>query len=225
MENYSPEINKFIVMKHRYIITSLFLVFGVLGFGQYSQEASNLFTKGNESINAGRFNEALGFYSQAISLEPEFKEAFKNRGITYTMIRDNESALKDFDAALDLSSTDADLYNFRGFAHAEIAHETGDSSHFVQAIKDIKKSIALDSGYAESYLNLGIVYMWLGDNELALEKMNHAIARNPANGKAFYDRGIVHKKLGNLPLACLDWERAKALYFPLAADVIAKHCE
>ncbi len=212
-------------MKHRYIITTLYLVCSFIGLGQYSTEASDLFTKGNSSINAGRFNEAVGFYSQAISIEPAFKEAYKNRGITYTMIRDNESALKDFDAALKLSSTDADLYNFRGFAHAEIAHETNDSTHFVQAITDIERSIALDSNYAESYLNLGIVYMWLGNNEYALENMNHAIARNPSNGKAFYDRGIVHKKLGNLPLACLDWERARALYFPLASDVIGKHCE
>lgn len=214
-------------MKNILVLTFLILspLFAAYSQTDRPQKATDYFLEANEKVSQQQFTEAISLFSKAIELDANFKQAIKNRGICFTLMRENNKALKDFNRAVNLDSTDADLFNFRGFSSAEIAHETGDSAYFDAAVKDIEHSIQLDSAYSESYLNLGIIYMWLNKYDLALQNINQAIKNDPNNPKAYYDRGIVYNKLGNTEKACLDWKKAKYLKFPLANNTLLQLCE
>src|SRR6478752_5678921 len=59
-------------------------------------------------------DEKVRFYSQAIRLNPDYAEAFNNRGVARKNKGDLEGALKDYNEAIRLKPDNADAFNNRG---------------------------------------------------------------------------------------------------------------
>jgi len=88
----------------------------------------------------GRVKEAESYYRKAIQLKPNYPEAHYNLGyllMAKPMLRLDE-AVKEFDKAIELRHKYAKAYNNRGVTHAYLGR-------FDLAIKDMEKSLALDS--------------------------------------------------------------------------------
>lgn len=213
-------------MKKAIYISSIFILFISISFAQKtsSESAEKAFNEANKKVKQQQYEKAIALYTQAIEAKNTFKEAYKNRGRVFMVSREYEKAHDDFNKAINIDSTDADLYSFRGFAKAEIAHSTNDSTFFSLALKDIKHAIKLNPNYDESYLNLGIVYMWLENYEEALVSINQAIKRNPTNGKAYYDRGVLYQKMEDMKNACIDWQKAQSFDYPLVTKALLDSC-
>jgi|SRR5678816_575304 tetratricopeptide (TPR) repeat protein len=69
----------------------------------YSEDpktAEEFLQRGSEAFDAGNCKEAITAYTQALTLNPDYAEAYNNRAYTYMRMQNYGPALKDLDQAL-----------------------------------------------------------------------------------------------------------------------------
>jgi tetratricopeptide (TPR) repeat protein len=87
------------------------------------KNAAELLKLGDRAFDAGNCNEAIGVYTQALALNPDYAEAYNNRAYTYMRMQNYAPALKDLDQALRIRPdylhalmNRGDIYNYY-YAH------------------------------------------------------------------------------------------------------------
>ena len=80
-------------------------------------------------------------YDRAISLKPDYAEAYNNRGVAKAEQNRHVDAIADYDRAISLKPDYADAYNNRGVAKADLGQRD-------MAIVDYDKAIQLQPDYA-----------------------------------------------------------------------------
>ena len=68
--------------------------------------AEQKFEEANKFYEQGKFAEAIELYTQAIELNPNFADAYKNRGAAYVDLRQSERGIVDLNKALELKPND-----------------------------------------------------------------------------------------------------------------------
>ena len=129
-----------------------------------------------------RSGDAIDVYSQAIKIEPDYAEAYNNRGIAYDDTGDYDQAIRDYSKAIELKPDYSEAYNNRGIAYDGM----GD---YDQAIRDYSKAIELKPEHIEIHNNRGIAYNNKGDYEEAVRDFNQAIELKPDYVEAYNNRG------------------------------------
>ncbi|MCG8625433.1 MAG: tetratricopeptide repeat protein, partial [Proteobacteria bacterium] len=95
---------------------------------------------------------------KAIALDPDFADAYSNRGIVYTIKDDHDSAIVDHTRVIELNPDDTYAHIFRGGAY----EVKGD---YDRAIIDYTQAIKLDPDDPFlAYLSRGRAYKQKGDN-------------------------------------------------------------
>ena len=98
--------------------------------------------------NKSEVDRAIGDYTKAITLKPNYANAYNNRGVAYYGKGDYEKAIADFNRAIDLRPDDAKTYYGRGDAY-------GDRGEFDKAINDYNMAIELNPKFAPVYYKRG----------------------------------------------------------------------
>jgi tetratricopeptide (TPR) repeat protein len=80
---------------------------------------------------------AIADYNEAIRLDPNYGEAFYNRGCAHISKNEYDRAIADINAAIELNPQDADFFAARGYAH----ERRGDHE---RAVADCKTAIRLN---------------------------------------------------------------------------------
>ena len=93
--------------------------------------------RGLALAQAGKNEEALADFNKAISLDPNYGQAFANRGTLYRKSRRFEEALADYERALTLDATYAPAWAGRGLIY-KARNQTG------EALEDFNKAIDAD---------------------------------------------------------------------------------
>ncbi|MBM3357143.1 MAG: tetratricopeptide repeat protein [Betaproteobacteria bacterium] len=134
--------------------------------------AREAFNRGITAGAAGGYGKAIGYFSEALRLDPAFARAWYNRGLAYQHIGQNDRALKDYSEAIRLEPGYAAAYANRGsiYHHLE-QHE--------RAIKDYNEAIRLDPNQASAYANRGLSYIRLGQHGRAAADLGEAIRLDP----------------------------------------------
>ena len=97
--------------------------------------------------------------------------------------REYTKSIEDYDKAIKLDSTDAELYNMRGVAKNEFFM-------FDEALADYEKAIELDSNVAVYYMNRGYLKLWhVGDTIGALEDLNRSHSLDSLELLIYFVRG------------------------------------
>ena len=91
-------------------------------------------------------------------MNPDYAEAYINRGAAYANLNQHERAIEDYDKAIELNPDFAEAYNKRGIAYAKL-------NQYERAIEDFDRTIKLNPDYAEAYGNRGIAYSKIGRYE------------------------------------------------------------
>ena len=130
--------------------------------------------------------------------------AHNNRGVAYKVKGDYDSALKDYDQAIELNPNAASHYNNRGIIY-RLKHD------YERAIADYDQAIWLKSDYVAAFYNRALAYADKGDYDHALADFGVVLQFNPKNALALYARGWVLLKKGDAEVGNADVAAAKAI--------------
>lgn len=143
----------------------------------------------------------IEYLSKAIEINPEYADAYNNRGIAYTHLKEYEKAIEDFSKAIEINQEDADTYYNRGIAYSNL-------KEYEKVIEDYNKAIEINPEYAEAYNNRGNAYSELKEYAKAIEDFNKAIEINPEHTKAYYNRGTAYSILEQYGIGIKDLSKA-----------------
>ena len=129
-------------------------------------------------------------FTEAINLNPDLAEAYFRRGICFYYMSEDELAVARLQARRQ--------HRIPGSAAAS----SGKVSPMPSSATTTKRSAAYGAALAESdryvpaYVNRGLAYMMLGENDKALADFNAAIRLEPAEWTHYFKRGIAYERLG-----------------------------
>ncbi len=186
-----------------------------VGSGQVPEAADEYFISGfNKLIDPGRDitvgkRAALGVFTKAIQLNPNYSYAYFMRAIVYLQVGEFQKSLADSNQAIALKPDYVPAYYNRAILKA------GKLNDPQGALADYDKAIALDPEYAEAYNNRGLLKAdKLNDPQGALADYNKAIALKlkPGSEVVYFNRAILKKnKLNDFQGALADYNQAIAL--------------
>jgi tetratricopeptide (TPR) repeat protein len=156
---------------------------------------------GNAYRAKGDYDRAIADYDQAIQLQPDYAEAYNNRGVAYRNKGDYDRAIASFDQAIQLQPDLAEAYNNRGNAYAS----KGD---YDRAIADYDQAIQLKPDYAEAYYNRGLAHKNKGDHDRAIADYDQAIQLQPDLAEAYNNRGVAYYDKDDYDRAIADYDQA-----------------
>lgn len=154
----------------------------------YSAEATNLYTAGRELMSAGNYTGAVASYTQAISLEPAYFEAWN--GIADALNRNGQ-----FDDALAASNRSLKInpeYVNGWINRGQILYNIG--YWYEDSVKDFKKAdtlyreqlgafekaVSLDPNNAEAWFNKGYALAGMKRYDEAIAAFDQVRVINPA---------------------------------------------
>jgi tetratricopeptide (TPR) repeat protein len=147
-------------------------------------------SKGLDLESQGKYDEATKAYDEAIRLNPNYAEAYYNKGNNLGLHqRKYDEALKAFDKAIQLNPNYAKAWYRKGLALSM----QGKSD---KAIKAYDEAIRLNPNYADAWVGKGIALNNPGKYEEAIKAFDEAIRLDPNNAIAYYGKGAVLKALG-----------------------------
>ena len=100
----------------------------------------------------GELDKAIGDHSKAIACNPEFAEAYVNRGQAYYNKNEVDKAIEDYDKAIELNPELVEAYTHRGSAYR-------DKTELDSAIADYTEALKLRPKVAESYYTRGEAWL------------------------------------------------------------------
>jgi tetratricopeptide (TPR) repeat protein len=197
------------------------------------------FNLGRAKLYSEKPEEALLNFNKAIELDPADGNYFYFRAGVYDMKANKISAQKDYDKAVELAPENADFLIGRGsfslkdgfpslavadfnkairlapnyyYCYLQRAEYYYNKHLFKEAKSDLEKAIQCDSTKGELYFSLGSVYGAMGEQLKAYELYSKAIAMNPKDGYAFYERALASYKMEDMDACCTDMSVAKIVF-------------
>ena len=131
---------------------------------------------GDSYLNVKRLNVAEEKLLTALKLEPKLKDAYLSLTSLYTSVGNLDKAIKLNENALKFID-DASIFNDLGSLYFSKGEES-------KAILNYKKAISLDSRYADSYINLGLVMESQNNTSEAIICFEKGLDLSPNNGAA-----------------------------------------
>ena len=162
--------------------------------------AAEWFERGYKLSISSNNTDAVKAFSKSIELDPQFVDAYFNRGTAYIELRNYQQAIKDFNKAIELNPLNPAIYFGRGGAYEIFGN-------YQNAINDFNKAIELDPQSKAAYYR-GLAYEKLGNYQQAIMDYNKAIELNPRDAAAYTGRGRVYWQLRNYQQAINDSDKA-----------------
>jgi predicted O-linked N-acetylglucosamine transferase (SPINDLY family) len=152
----------------------------------------------------GRLDDAVAHYDRAITLAPDYFEAFINRGNALIGLKRLDQALASFDAAIQLNPIDA-------AAHVNRAVTLGKLKRSEEAMAAADQAIRLGPGMPEAYNNRGNLLIGRHRLHEALRDYDAAVRLRPDYADAHLNRGNALKLLMRPGDAIASYDKAIAL--------------
>ncbi len=162
------------------------------------------FHRGVAYEKSGNLERAVDDYTRAITLFPQYYEAFFSRGTTYDRLGKSDFAIEDYDVAISLKPSSYEAYTNRGLVFKKIGRRN-------EAAADFERAAALSTSAGKAHFNLGIIRFEDGRLGEAIEQFSLAIATDPMDAEAYGNRGIAYAVAGQTSAALKDFDKAVEL--------------
>lgn len=139
---------------------------------------------------------ALEELTMAVSINPNYAQAYSTRGLVLYYIQELGSADKDFRKALELDPKDPEISNNYGWFLCQIGREKESIDYFQRAIKN-----PLYQTPETAYLNAAACYIKLDDLAAAEDYLGKTLRFNRDNPQALYHLAVISYKQGNYDAA------------------------
>ena len=166
--------------------------------------ATSYDNKGEEWYNAENWVMAVGEFTNAIQVNPNYSNAYWYRGLSYVNLGQYQTAINDYTKAIQLDPDETALYFNRGFSYQELGQ-------YQLAINDYTKALQIDPEYFNAYVSRGYSYGKLGHDQNAINDNTKAIQLDPDYALAYANRGVGYRNLGQTANANADDARACSL--------------
>jgi len=115
-------------------------------------EAAALLESGKAFLGRGDYDGAIGEFTEALNIDPNYAAAYGDRGDAYVDKAEYTLAIADYDEAIRLYPTEAIVYFGRAVAYYNLGE-------YRRAIADYDESIKLDPKYRLAFSYRGVAYM------------------------------------------------------------------
>jgi tetratricopeptide (TPR) repeat protein len=156
------------------------------------------FDDGLALSNAGKHDEAIAKFNEAIAINPKCYDCYDNIGFSYVQTKDYDKAEEAYKKAIDAKADDAGAYN--GLASVYNAQRKFDDAAKASA-KATELSAAgsvLVGGNADALFNQGVILWNGGKIPEAKKAFEAAIQANPNHAEAHFQLGMALVNEGNL---------------------------
>ena len=160
---------------------------------------------GNDHYDKGEYELAIDYYTQAIKLEVNNRNAYNCRGNAYYAMRNYDKAIEDYTRAIDLNPGDAGGFFIRGSVYY-------DKGEYDPAITDFTEAIQLNPKEAAFYNNRGTAYYAKGEYTKAIADYTQAISLNPNDIILYYPRGYTYYAMRDYDKAIEDYTQVIKFY-------------
>lgn len=144
------------------------------------------FNRGLLRCTQGCSDLAFADYNMSIQLNPNFAEAYVERGSVYDIKHRFELAIADYNKAIQLKADIPAAYNGRGWVYHQ-------QRRLDLAIADYTTAIRLDPNYATAYCNRGVAYAAIGEYDLAIADDTKALDLDPnLNDEIYRSRALAY---------------------------------
>ena len=155
----------------------------------------------NVPIAESNRQQALSDLDKALRLNPNYAEAYGNRGLVYYGAKNFSAAIKDFDKAIELDPNNPNVYSNRGNFYEY------DLKNFSKAAEDYSRAIDFSTRenlLALNYQNRGSAYSKLNmfgkaieDFSRAIELLQSSSQKNPLLAWVYRRRGECYRAIGD----------------------------
>jgi tetratricopeptide (TPR) repeat protein len=152
----------------------------------------------------GKFEEATTAYNKALSLKPDYAEAYCNMGLALADQGKLEKAMEAYNKALSLKPDFAEAYNNMG-------NSLKDQGKLEEATAAYNKALSLKPDYAEAYNNIGIALQLQGKLEEAIEACNKALSLKPDYAEVYNTTGNILKDQGKFDESAEAYNKALSI--------------
>jgi Flp pilus assembly protein TadD len=153
----------------RKIIVCVFLVLTFLCACSESNQTPLYWLDKAKALNYSNQKKAIKYLNKAIKLQPDYADAYNERGIAFTQLGQKQKAIEDFNKAISLNPQDANFYNNRGIVYFQLGQ-------YQRTIDDYNVVIRLKPDNANAYNNRGVSYLQLGNKKLGCRDLQKACA-------------------------------------------------
>lgn len=159
--------------------------------GKRAKRAQKIFDKAVAAHRAGRLDEALGGYAEAVERNPQSSQAYNNMGVALRAQGAFHAAVASYRRAIAIKSDDANSHSNLGNALRALGrHSAAEASH--------RQALALDENYLEARYNLGLVLKDQGLFEEGIACLREAVRRKADYVDAHWDLALALLMMGNL---------------------------
>lgn len=146
-------------------------------FSVSTKNLQELLDDGDKNIRAGKYDDAIKNFNDAIEMNDQLIEPYNGRASAYFFKGDFDKAIADFNKAIELDPKYGEAYSNRGQCYAE-------KNENAKAMADFNKAIELNPNYDQVYVNRGAIYYNAGEKEKAIADFKKALELNPNNENA-----------------------------------------
>ena len=154
-----------------------------------SSDSMELIRKGLKLLEAGKYEEVITNFAEAISLDPSNPIFYYYRAVSLEKNGKTEKALEDYQKAVELKA------NFiMPLSRAGIIF--GKRGDFEKAIEFYRKAVDLGDKDPSTYYNYGVCLVNLGRSPEAQDIFEKLLNLDPLYSDAYYQLGIIYIGLG-----------------------------
>ena len=169
-----------------------------------SEFAEAYLNRGELQLEAGRFQEAIGNFAEALRLRPNYPEACYNLGNAWHALGRNPEAVADFARALRLRPQYPEAENNLGSTLVDLGRVPEAISHYERAIQ-------IDPAYDDVRFNLANALAGQGHDSEAIAEYTNALHLKPDYPEAENNLAMAEERSRQLEAAIAHFEAAVRL--------------
>ncbi|KGN82031.1 hypothetical protein HW49_02285 [Porphyromonadaceae bacterium COT-184 OH4590] len=154
------------------------------------KEPQLVLEKGRIQLLLGDTIAAYNTMDSLTKSNPDMFNAWGGRAMINMMQQHNDSAIADYNKAIELKSDNFTHYINRG----NLLHK---KQNYSGAIADYNKAIELSPNNEAALFNRSLIAIEVGDYNQAIKDLNKLIKNKPDMYEAVYQRALINQKLGN----------------------------